>query len=409
MRCVSCCIKYVKPILTEYERLFINKHPELVKEWDFEKNIDIDINTIYFSSHKKVYWVCENGHSYEASLNNRTKTMSGTDCSICKYDSKRIYDKKIIDDLRENYNPSEKYLNTIKTGDDSENYITKLLINTNKFKNVNNIGNEGGKSDIIITNTNETINHIQVKTLTSLKKDDSYYITINCTYPENMLIVMLNKERTRFAVDFARNITGKRPNLSFGSKKSKYKDIMFKDVNIFLSKLVKLIPLSCNFNIVNDCIKLEKESLFRFEQFCIDKNLEFKRNKTNGDTVDFFLNGFRGQAKFVSKNDIIRATYQVKSQKSCGSLNGKFISRNYEEKDFDFIVIEIGGTITYPDKYKNNFCIIPINDLLKQKILKTNSCKGKKIFYICPPDYDKKHWSKIFWNKIPENMMKNIL
>ena len=72
--------------------LFINKCPDLVKEWSIELNNDIDINTISFSSHKKVYWFCEKGHTYSASLNNRTK-KGGSKCRQCSYDLMRIHDK----------------------------------------------------------------------------------------------------------------------------------------------------------------------------------------------------------------------------------------------------------------------------------------------------------------------------
>ena len=61
------------------------------------------------------------------------------------------------------------------------------------------------------------------------------------------------------------------------------------------------------------------------------------------------------------------------------------------------MIIEIG-------KHKSNFCILPKSILIKQNILKNNECKGKKAFYICPPDYYKNHWSKYFWNKIPSEM-----
>lgn len=54
-------------------------HPELVKEWDYEKNAKRpeDYST---GSHEKVWWKCENGHSWQADINHRSR---GTGCPYC--------------------------------------------------------------------------------------------------------------------------------------------------------------------------------------------------------------------------------------------------------------------------------------------------------------------------------------
>ena len=54
-------------------------HPELAKEWDFDKN-DITPQQITHGSGKKVNWICPNGHRYQATVLHRT---SGTNCPIC--------------------------------------------------------------------------------------------------------------------------------------------------------------------------------------------------------------------------------------------------------------------------------------------------------------------------------------
>lgn len=66
------------------ENRMINKFPNLIKEWDYEKNIDININTISFSSHKKINWICPTcTHHYLASLNQRTHKTYPTSCPNC--------------------------------------------------------------------------------------------------------------------------------------------------------------------------------------------------------------------------------------------------------------------------------------------------------------------------------------
>ena len=55
-------------------------YPELLPEWDYEKNA-ISPNNISPSSKIKVWWKCERQHSWEASILNRTKNK--TSCPVC--------------------------------------------------------------------------------------------------------------------------------------------------------------------------------------------------------------------------------------------------------------------------------------------------------------------------------------
>lgn len=59
------------------------QYPEIVeKEWDYNKN-DIDPNTIAPHRNKpKYWWICQNGHSYDASVNNKTSGTGGN-CPFC--------------------------------------------------------------------------------------------------------------------------------------------------------------------------------------------------------------------------------------------------------------------------------------------------------------------------------------
>lgn len=55
-------------------------NPELIKEWDYEKN-EITPTEISSGSKKKVWWKCKEGHSWQASINNRAKKHSN--CPYC--------------------------------------------------------------------------------------------------------------------------------------------------------------------------------------------------------------------------------------------------------------------------------------------------------------------------------------
>lgn len=55
-------------------------YPELCNEWDYDKN-EIKPTEISFGSNKKVWWICNRGHRYQANINNRTCKKTG--CPYC--------------------------------------------------------------------------------------------------------------------------------------------------------------------------------------------------------------------------------------------------------------------------------------------------------------------------------------
>ena len=61
---------------------FATMNPDLLKEWDNEKNTNIKLSEVMSGSREKVWWKCSKGHSYQATLNHRTSPNS-TGCPIC--------------------------------------------------------------------------------------------------------------------------------------------------------------------------------------------------------------------------------------------------------------------------------------------------------------------------------------
>ena len=57
------------------------RYPELLKEWDFEKNANIDISLLAASSNRYAWWKCEKGHSFKSRINSRT--MNNVGCPYC--------------------------------------------------------------------------------------------------------------------------------------------------------------------------------------------------------------------------------------------------------------------------------------------------------------------------------------
>ena len=55
-------------------------HPQLAKEWNHRKNGDITPEMVTAGSKRKVWWICEKGHEWEAYVYSR---KAGTSCPIC--------------------------------------------------------------------------------------------------------------------------------------------------------------------------------------------------------------------------------------------------------------------------------------------------------------------------------------
>ena len=55
-------------------------NPSLAKEWDYDNNEGLTPKEVLPNSSRKVWWKCENGHSYQSTIYNRT---SGKGCPYC--------------------------------------------------------------------------------------------------------------------------------------------------------------------------------------------------------------------------------------------------------------------------------------------------------------------------------------
>ena len=56
-------------------------YPDIAKEWNYEKNGELKPDQFYSTSARKVWWVCDRGHSYEATISHRT--VNHTSCPYC--------------------------------------------------------------------------------------------------------------------------------------------------------------------------------------------------------------------------------------------------------------------------------------------------------------------------------------
>lgn len=65
-----------------FQKNIKTEFPKIYKEWDFNKNRNIDPLKVAFGSNKKCWWICEFGHSWQAPMYSRIK--SGYGCKKCK-------------------------------------------------------------------------------------------------------------------------------------------------------------------------------------------------------------------------------------------------------------------------------------------------------------------------------------
>ena len=76
---VGCPVCAGKSILIGYNDL-ATTNPELVKEWHPTKNGTISPHNVTKGSDKKIWWICERGHEWEASVSSRIR---GRGCPYC--------------------------------------------------------------------------------------------------------------------------------------------------------------------------------------------------------------------------------------------------------------------------------------------------------------------------------------
>ena len=71
-------------------------HPNLVMEWDYNKNNALGIypDQIRYGNHKKVWWICEYGHEWQARIADRTNMQNG--CPVCARLATTSYPESIV-------------------------------------------------------------------------------------------------------------------------------------------------------------------------------------------------------------------------------------------------------------------------------------------------------------------------
>ena len=81
-------------ILRKDGKSLLSVNPELAKEWHPTKNGELTPEAITAGSGKKVWWLCERGHEWEAAVGSRT--AQGTGCSICNIENRSSFPEQAV-------------------------------------------------------------------------------------------------------------------------------------------------------------------------------------------------------------------------------------------------------------------------------------------------------------------------
>lgn len=69
------------------------KYPNIAKQWNYKKNKSLKPTQVTYGSSKKVWWKCDKGHEWLASINNRTM---GKNCPLCAKDTQTSFPEQAI-------------------------------------------------------------------------------------------------------------------------------------------------------------------------------------------------------------------------------------------------------------------------------------------------------------------------
>ena len=81
--CPKCGVlkRAKKKKIAPYQKSIACLYPELLKDWDYEKNVNLDPNTVYPGSAQKAWWICPKcKHHYQAQIACRVR---GEGCPAC--------------------------------------------------------------------------------------------------------------------------------------------------------------------------------------------------------------------------------------------------------------------------------------------------------------------------------------
>ena len=88
-----CPVCADREVLAGYNDL-ATTDPDILSEWNYEMNKDIEPTSISRNSMRPVWWKCKEGHSWKDKISNRT--IEGRGCTACEAEFKRVLPQLLI-------------------------------------------------------------------------------------------------------------------------------------------------------------------------------------------------------------------------------------------------------------------------------------------------------------------------
>ena len=72
------------------ENSLAHRHPEVASQWDYERNAPLTPDDFSYGSRHRAWWLCDNGHSFDAIIGSRTSHVGGRykGCRYCAWERK---------------------------------------------------------------------------------------------------------------------------------------------------------------------------------------------------------------------------------------------------------------------------------------------------------------------------------
>jgi hypothetical protein len=302
----------------------------------------------------------------------------------------------------ENYLLSKEELKTVRIargknateiGDAVEIYILSKLKQNSSLEFVERIGHTGNKFDTILKFNNEIcIRGIQVKNLRKFKGSlNAYEFSNDSSYEDDTLIVAANVKDQVFCIvpfSIVANLSG--PYFSPDGKLGHY---MYHNEEKFLKELFDQLKTTTILrdndltNYFTENQKLEYFSQERLLKICETKNLVFRKNDTNGNETDCFINDIPIQCKSSTfRGDYHAYTFHLHKRNGSNAIQPYNINDN-----IDFFIFNIAVP-----EFENRFYIIPKSVMVDRGFLKSDNHKGIKFTHMASPNSLKPHWSLEF-------------
>lgn len=359
-----------------------------ISNLDIGSNLIVNLESTTNSTINPTIYFSKFGKKFQKSNGSRHQLCSAEDCFTRSQPRKDYCAKHDPDNVlteEQKLERTKKRSENIKTsrqkGDDTENFIYDLINENPDIEMVEKLSYLFDQADIIFKFKNDVHTRaLQVKML-GTRSHTKHIRSTGCNgYPDDMLLVFVNEERTKFALMFARDITTTGISINFESPFTKYYEYSYTNIDKFKEDLFDKMSKSLVYDKENPLLPemnlKEYQSLKRLIELCEKHNLEYKLPDNKYSIFDMTINGYLCQCKYTNFKEKQKFIVSIsKSHTNVGEV-GKSVPYSVDDK-LDFVIVETSD---------NDFFIIPRFEFVKRHIFSDieNNIPGLVKMSVCP-------------------------